>query len=180
MFDVRFVSSAAPPVPDLDTPLLASALTDAGISVDVADWRDPAVDWASARVTMLRSPWDYVHHLDEFVAWAERANAVTALWNPFELIRWNTHKAYLLELHGRGRAGAADRGLARGSAASLDAICDAQGWNAVVIKPTDRERRRRRAPRGRRRRRVAGPPRRVARDRRRARAALRPGRRAGG
>ena len=127
MIDVRFVSCAAPPVPDLDTPLLASALTDAGITVDVADWRDPSVDWASARVTMLRSPWDYVHHLDEFVAWAERANAVTELWNPFELIRWNTHKAYLLELHGRGAPVLPTVVLLAGSAASLDGICDRAG-----------------------------------------------------
>ena len=71
MFDVRFVSCAAPPDPDLDTPLVVDAMTGAGYRVDVADWRDPSVDWSGARVTMLRSPWDYVHHLDAFLGWAE-------------------------------------------------------------------------------------------------------------
>jgi glutathione synthase/RimK-type ligase-like ATP-grasp enzyme len=135
MFDVRFVSCAAPSEPDLDTPLLVGALGKSGARVDVADWRDPSVDWSDARVTMLRSPWDYVHHLDEFIAWAERVSAVSELWNPLELVRWNTHKSYLLELHARGAPTVPTVVLLAGSAASLDAICDARGWNAVVVKP---------------------------------------------
>jgi glutathione synthase/RimK-type ligase-like ATP-grasp enzyme len=134
-YDVRFVSCAVLPVPDLDTPILVDALAGAGCGVDVADWRDPAVDWSDASVTMLRSPWDYVHHVDEFVAWAERVDGMTSLWNPFPLIRWNTHKAYLLELRERGAPVVPTVVLLRGSAASLDGISDAQGWNAVVVKP---------------------------------------------
>src|SRR4051812_42466059 len=106
-----------------------------GARIDVADWRDQTVDWSSATVTMLRSPWDYVHHLDEFIGWAERVDAVTDLWNPFVLLRWNTHKSYLLDLLGRGAPIVPTVVLLAGSAASLDAICDAQGWNAVVVKP---------------------------------------------
>ena len=122
-------------VPDPDTPLLATALTDAGHTADVRDWRDAAVDWGGARVTVLRSPWDYVDHLTEFLAWAERVSAVSDLWNPLELIRWNTHKAYLLDLAARGAPIVPTVVLLGGSAASLDGICDAQGWNAVVVKP---------------------------------------------
>jgi glutathione synthase/RimK-type ligase-like ATP-grasp enzyme len=84
---------------------------------------------------MLRSPWDYVHHLDEFLAWAERVNAVSDLWNPLELLRWNTHKSYLLDLQARGAPIVPTVVLLAGSAASLDAICDARGWNSVVVKP---------------------------------------------
>ena len=135
MLDVRLVSCAALPVPDLDTPVLAEVLARAGLSHDIADWRDGAVDWAAARVTMLRSPWDYVHHLEEFLAWAKSVSEVTALWNPFELIRWNTHKSYLLDLYARGAPVVPTIALLGGSAASLDAICDARGWNEVVIKP---------------------------------------------
>jgi glutathione synthase/RimK-type ligase-like ATP-grasp enzyme len=101
----------------------------------VADWRDASVDWSNASVTMLRSPWDYVHHLDEFITWAERVNAVSDLWNPLELLRWNTHKSYLLDLQARGAPIVPTVVLLAGSAASLDAICDARGWNTVVVKP---------------------------------------------
>ena len=134
-FDVRFVSCAAPPVPDIDTPILVDAVIASGASVDVADWRDASVDWSNASVTMLRSPWDYVHHLNEFIAWAARVNAVSELWNPLELLRWNTHKSYLLDLQARGAPIVPTVVLLEGSAASLDAICDAQGWNSVVVKP---------------------------------------------
>jgi hypothetical protein len=135
MLDVRFVSCATPAVPDLDTPLLVDALVASKARVDVSDWRDPGVDWSNASVTMLRSPWDYVHHLDAFIAWAARVNAVSDLWNPLELVRWNTHKSYLLELQARGAPTVPTVLLLAGSAASLDAICDAQGWNVVVVKP---------------------------------------------
>ncbi len=115
--------------------MLAAALTGAGYAVDVADWRDVGVDWASARVTVIRSPWDYVDHLDEFLAWAERVSGASDLWNPLALVRWNTHKAYLLDLHERGAPVVPTVVLLGGSAASLDGICDAQGWNSVVVKP---------------------------------------------
>lgn len=133
--DVRLVTCAPLPVPDSDTPLLVAALTRLGYSVDVADWRDRSIDWSAAAVTVLRSPWDYVDRRDEFLAWAERVNAVSALWNPLELLRWNTHKAYLLDLRERGAPVVPTVVLLGGSAAALDGICDAQGWNSVVVKP---------------------------------------------
>jgi glutathione synthase/RimK-type ligase-like ATP-grasp enzyme len=132
---VRLVTCAHLPVPDGDTPLVAAALTQRGLTLDVADWRDASVNWSTAAVTVLRSPWDYVDHLDEFLAWAARVDAVSELWNPLALLRWNTHKAYLLELHGRGAPVVPTVVLLGGSAASLDGISDAQGWNSVVVKP---------------------------------------------
>ena len=133
--DVRLVTCAERYVPDPCTPLLATALTDAGYTVDVREWRDPEVDWSGARVTVLRSPWDYIDHLPEFLGWAERVSGVSDLWNPLELVRWNTHKSYLLDLAARGAPIVPTVVLLGGSAASLDGICDAQGWNAVVVKP---------------------------------------------
>ena len=123
------------PAPDPDTPLLAAALTQRGLEVDVADWRDAGVDWAEAGVTVLRSPWDYVDHRDEFLEWAERVDEVSPLWNPPALVRWNTHKSYLLDLREHGAPVVPTVVLLGGSAASLDGICDAQGWNAAVVKP---------------------------------------------
>jgi glutathione synthase/RimK-type ligase-like ATP-grasp enzyme len=122
-------------IPDPETPLLEAALVDDGYAVDVRDWRDASVDWSTARVTVIRSPWDYIEHLDEFLAWAADVNESSELWNPLELVRWNTHKAYLLDLGARGAPIVPTVVLLGGSAASLDGICDAQGWNAVVVKP---------------------------------------------
>ena len=133
--DVRLITCAQPPVEDPDTPLLATALRGAGASVEVADWRDAEVDWSSARLTMLRSPWDYVDAVEEFVSWMRKTGAVTQLWNPPALVEWNVHKAYLLDLGVRGAPVVPTVVLLHGTAASLDGICDARGWNTVVVKP---------------------------------------------
>jgi len=86
-------------------------------------------------VTVLRSPWDYVDHYVEFLGWADHVSSASMLWNPIALVRWNTHKAYLLDLQARGAPIVPTVMLLGGSAASLDGICDARGWNSVVVKP---------------------------------------------
>ncbi len=129
------MTCATLPAPDPDTPRLVDALRARDVDVAVDDWRDAAVDWSDAPFTMLRSPWDYVDRLDEFLGWAEHVATVSALWNPIALIRWNTHKAYLLELAAAGAPVVPTVLLLEGSAAALDGIADAQGWNSVVVKP---------------------------------------------
>ena len=133
--DVRLVTCAALPVEDPDTPLLARELAARGARVAIDDWRDPSIDWTDAAVTVLRSPWDYVDAVDAFVGWARAASLVTELWNPVELVAWNVHKSYLLELANAGAPIVPTVLLLQGSAASLDGISDAQGWNTVVVKP---------------------------------------------
>ena len=135
MPDLHLVTCAALPAPDPDTPRLADALRARGVTVEVVDWRDRGVDWAAAGVTVVRSPWDYVLHLPEFLAWADHVATVSALWNPAGLLRWNTHKSYLLELGARGAPVVPMVMLPAGGAASVDGIADAQGWNAIVVKP---------------------------------------------
>ena len=135
MIDVRLVTCAQLPAHDPDTPIIAGALQAQDVSVDIANWRDGAVDWADARVTLIRSPWDYVDGRDEFVAWAYKVAPQTSLWNPAPLLEWNTHKAYLLDVAACGAPTVPTVVLLRESAAALDGICDAQGWNAVVVKP---------------------------------------------
>lgn len=135
MPDVRLVTCAQLPAPDPDTPLLAAALRDAGCSVAVDDWRDRAVEWKDAPLTVLRSPWDYVDALDDFLEWASAVAACSSLWNPLEVVRWNTHKSYLLDLDAQGAPTVPTVVLLGGSAASLAAIGDAREWPVVVVKP---------------------------------------------
>jgi glutathione synthase/RimK-type ligase-like ATP-grasp enzyme len=135
MPDVRLVTTTNLPVPDTDMPLVVDALRARGATVAIDDWRDAAVDWSDAPVTVVRSPWDYVDHLTDFLAWVDRAEPVTNLWNPATILRWNTHKSYLLDLGARGAPVVPTVMLTQGGAASLDGIADAQGWNALVVKP---------------------------------------------
>ena len=90
-------SSAARPL-DTDLPLLLTELPDAMI----VTWDDRTVDWAAFDAVVIRSTWDYHAHLELFLQWARSVAAVTALWNPPQLIEWNVDKRYLVELAASG------------------------------------------------------------------------------
>lgn len=133
--DVALVSCMALPEPDLDAAPLAAALDRVGLQYRVLGWDDPDADWASARMTIFRSSWNYPIHRDAFLAWAEATARVTDLWNPLPVVRWNTHKSYLLELERRDIRVASTVLVARGSPRSLDEILHERGWPEVVVKP---------------------------------------------
>jgi len=87
---------------DDDEPLALAALRDAGVHVEVVDWGDPEVDWASFDRVVLRSAWDYPERLPEFLAWLTAVDAVTEVRNPLSAVRWNLDKHYLAELAAAG------------------------------------------------------------------------------
>ena len=95
---IALVSARAARHLDEDLPPLLAALAEAGLDADVAEWDDPEVDWASYRLALLRSTWDYAERIAEFLAWADRTARLTALVNPPPVIRWNTDKHYLRDL----------------------------------------------------------------------------------
>ena len=87
---------------DEDMEPLAAALREAGAEVATPFWDDAAVDWGRYSAAVLRSTWDYVERIDEFLPWAERCAQQTVLLNPPAVVRWNTDKHYLLELAQQG------------------------------------------------------------------------------
>ncbi len=94
------------PVDDIDhdTAPLVAALRALGCDAAAVVWHDPAVDWASYDLLVLRSPWDYPDRLDEFTAWLDSTEAVTPVLNPPALVRWNLDKRYLAQLADLGVA----------------------------------------------------------------------------
>ncbi len=123
------------PEPDPDAGPLSGALIAAGITAEVLAWDDPDVDWSKARLTVLRSSWNYPLHLDAFVEWARVAARESQLWNPLPIVVWNAHKRYLLELAQRDIPVAPTVLVARGSGIALEAVLEARGWRDVVVKP---------------------------------------------
>ena len=83
---------------DEDLPPLILALRAQGARVDTPCWDDPDVDWGRYDVAVLRSTWDYVDRLDEFLDWADRCAGQTRLVNPPAIVRWNIDKHYLVHL----------------------------------------------------------------------------------
>ena len=86
-------------LPDLydDDRLLLGPLSDAGVDAVPAVWDDPAVDWSSYDLVVVRSTWDYTLRREEFLDWA---SSVPRLSNPFDVLTWNTDKRYLGGLTG--------------------------------------------------------------------------------
>ena len=133
--DCTLVTCEQIPALDPDDRLLAEDLRDRGLTVAVATWTDPGVDWSASRSCVLRSTWDYHVRYDEFLAWIDRVQTQTRLINSAPLLKWNAHKRYLRDLESAGVPVVPTFWLHAGERAALGEICDARGWESVVIKP---------------------------------------------
>ena len=102
MTTVLFATAAGIWAEDVDAEPLTGACTALGLDARPAVWDDRDVDWAAADLVLVRSTWDYVARLDEFLAWADRVGAVTRLANSPAVLRWNTDKRYLGDLEDAG------------------------------------------------------------------------------
>lgn len=120
---------------DADDRHLLDALADRGLAGEPAVWDDPAVDWSRFDAVVIRSTWDYTHRRGEYVAWAERVEEATCLYNPAEVVRWNTHKGYLIELEERGAPVVPTAWLGQGDRIDLQELLDRRGWDEAVAKP---------------------------------------------
>jgi len=80
---------------------LDAALSARGIPSRWVSWDDPEVNWAGAGLVAVRSTWDYEVRLPEFLGWAKRVGS--GLLHGADVFRWNTDKAYLVELARSGR-----------------------------------------------------------------------------
>ncbi len=123
---------------DDDMEPLVDALTQAGAQVAVVDWDDATLDWAAFELAVLRSPWDYTQRTDEFLAWLDRASALTRMLNPPDVLRWNADKHYLADLDRAGVAIVPSRFVDVGddAAAAVDAFLgDFPTFADIVVKP---------------------------------------------
>jgi hypothetical protein len=125
------------PEVDVDAPLLHEALVARGVRPELAAWDDPAADFASPCLCVVRSTWNYwlPGNLEPFLAWIERTAASTRLFNPPRVLRWNLHKGYLLELAAAGVAVVPTALVARGEERPLVDVMRALGAACVVVKP---------------------------------------------
>ncbi len=135
--DVALASCVELPEPDPDAAPLAAALDESGLSFAVLAWDDPSVNWSVARMTVLRSTWNYPQRPAAFLAWAESTARVTQLWNPISVLRWNLHKRYLISLSRLGIPVVPTELVQKGSDQSLSDVLVGRLWGEgdVVVKP---------------------------------------------
>ncbi len=120
---------------DMDEAPLLGALREAGHDAECLAWNAPGSDASGYDVAVLRATWDYHERLDEFLAWCERAAGVTRLVHPPEIVRWNAHKGYLLELERAGVPIVPTALVERGDGRGLADLLTRSGWSDAVIKP---------------------------------------------
>jgi glutathione synthase/RimK-type ligase-like ATP-grasp enzyme len=132
---VAIVTCLQMPEEDVDEQLLMSALDDAGLDAELVAWDDPDVDWASFDLAVLRSPWNYIDDLHGFLDWTVAAGTATTLYNPVEVVHWNTHKGYLRDLARRGVPVVPTAWLGVGEQIDLVDLMADRGWHDVVAKP---------------------------------------------
>ncbi|RNC82376.1 MAG: hypothetical protein ED559_11520 [Phycisphaera sp.] len=123
------------PEPDPDQQLMLDLLEGSGLDVSLDAWDDESVDWSRFDLCVLRSTWNYHARPDSFIEWCEGAAGASRLKNSVDVVRWNIHKAYLLELESEGLPIVPTAILKRGDEHQLQAVCGERGWNDVVVKP---------------------------------------------
>ena len=116
--------------------LLSKLLEELGISHELLAWSDPDVDWSHFTHVLIKSTWDYFDYYPEFLVWLDKLEALgTSVLNPVGTLRWNSSKNYLLELKAKGYPCVAGQILPKGTAATLESLHDALGFETLVVKP---------------------------------------------
>ena len=81
-----------------DQPLVAE-LARRGVATSIGAWSDASINWSGFDLVVIRSCWDYHLRRDQFLRWAD---SIPRLFNPPPIVRWNSHKSYLLDLARKG------------------------------------------------------------------------------
>lgn len=130
---IALATCAVLPRPDTDLPILVEAFRAQGADASVERWDDAALAWDGFDAVVVRSTWDYVGRLDEFLSWVDRVDRATRLFNPAQLMRWNLHKRYLVEFAAAGVPVVSTRLLPAGREADWSALFEEFG--DLVVKP---------------------------------------------
>ncbi|MFN0099020.1 MAG: RimK family alpha-L-glutamate ligase [Gemmatimonadaceae bacterium] len=116
--------------------LLEDALRERAADVAIAHWQDAACDWSRFDTVVVRSCWNYHHHLADFLAWLARVESTGArLVNPRGSIVWNADKRYLAALADSGVPIPGTQFVAPAERLQADAVRRSSGWTSVVSKP---------------------------------------------
>ena len=119
---------------DEDLKILGAALERAGTQFHVVNWHD-SVDWSQYSAVFLRSPWDYHLRRDEFLDWLRTTSKITRVFNPYEIVEWNSDKRYLVELAAIGIPVVPTRFVSSADEMSVRDVLDEFG-DDIVVKPS--------------------------------------------
>lgn len=122
------------PIADNEDDLLIAALASEGIPAQRVVWSEAACPALAACV--VRTTWDYVERLTQFLDWMDDAATRTPVLNEPRVIRWNSDKHYLLDLAGKGVMIPPTVAVSSGRAPDLGELLRERGLTIAMLKPT--------------------------------------------
>ena len=119
-----------------DETMLVQELNDRGARAEKLPWNGNGADWSRFDAAVIRATFDYIDDHDGFLrTLAEMEAAGCRVYNPMEVVRWNSDKRYLLDIAGRGIATVPTWLAGRDEPAAIHAGLEAIGANEAVLKP---------------------------------------------
>ena len=120
-----------------DEHYLENALSAIGWSFKWIPWKTiDDQDWSQFDLAIVRTTWDYIHHLPLFIAKLKTIEESSCqLINSLDVIRWNSQKKYLQEITKKGLNVVPTRWVDQWSVRSLPASDPILEAEFVIIKP---------------------------------------------
>jgi len=114
---------------------LQPACAAAGLTLEPVIWDAPDFDPSAYDAVVVGTCWDYMEKPDNFMAMLERTDRATRLFNPLDMIRWNSRKTYLKDLAEDGAPMIPTLWADRADAATIAGAFDALDCGDIVVKP---------------------------------------------
>lgn len=129
---IALVGAATAP-PAAGDARLAAAVRAAGAEVVEVSWDAPAGELAGVDLALVRAAPGDAAERERYVAWSADAAQHTRLVSPADVLRWNTHRSYLIELEDRGAPVVPTAWLGRGDHVELAEVLATRGWSDVEL-----------------------------------------------
>ncbi len=116
--------------------VLIRFLVNKGLAVERVVWDDLTVNWENYGVVVIKSPWDYHEKYEAFESWLHKLDQLSCtVLNPVSLIRWNSHKKYLLEIGQAGFDVIPSVVVSDGSSGDLSVLFETFANEKIILKP---------------------------------------------
>jgi glutathione synthase/RimK-type ligase-like ATP-grasp enzyme len=107
-----------------------------GIHIEQEIWNDPDVEWTQYDLAIIKSPWDYHEHINEFYLWLEQIRSLgVQLLNSTDIVKWNSDKHYLKEIADAGLNVIPTLFLEKGTTPDISVLFLKLKTEQLIIKP---------------------------------------------
>ena len=119
-----------------DETVLVGELNARGARAEQLPWKGNGSDWGAYNAAVIRATFDYIDDRDGFLGTLAAMEAAGCrVFNPLEVVRWNSNKRYLLDLARQGVATVPTWVAGRDAPDAIRASLEALGAGEAVLKP---------------------------------------------